>query len=81
MYLWIFGGCYLIALVVAFFFLSQRARAVSDELLARGMGPEAVDDFYASVGRTTLRALIQSTLIAGTLLGAFCSLVWWLATK
>jgi len=31
MYLWIFGGCYLIALIVAFFFLSQRARAVADE--------------------------------------------------
>ena len=81
MYLWIFGGSYLATLAVAFFFLSQRARAAADELLAQGMGPEAVDEFYASIGRATLLALVQSTLITGTLLGACGSFAWWLFTK
>lgn len=81
MYLWIFVGSYLLAGGVAFYFLSQRAAAEANAMRARGIPEHEIDRWYAGLGGMTIRGVLQSMLISGTMLAGLVSLIAWLATK
>lgn len=80
-YLWIFVGSYLLVGGVAFYFLSQRAAAEASAMRDRGIPQHEIDRWYAGLGGMTIRAVLQSMLISGTMLAGLASLIAWLATK
>lgn len=78
-YFWIFIVSYLLAGGVAFYFLSQRAAAEANAMRARGIPEHEIDRWYAGLGGMTIRAVLQSMLISGTMLAGLVSFVAWLA--
>lgn len=81
MYVWIFLSAYAAALVLTLSIISLRAKSQANRLISRGIPKQEIDLFYREVGARARRALIQGTLIIGTCIGVFGSLIAWVATR
>lgn len=81
MFIWLILGCYGLALAILFVTMSLRLRDEANLMISRGLTQDMIDQFYRDMGRSSILALIQGTVILGTVMAVFACLVGWLATK
>lgn len=81
MYLWIAIGSYSAAAVLGLYMLSTHTSQQAELLRSGGAGQEAIDELYRMMGRMLPRALLQATIITGSVLAALGSLIAWFLTS
>jgi hypothetical protein len=76
-YLWIFGGCYLVALAVIFAGFKRKNDFAAARLRENGASSENVRNFYRTVNTKSAPLLAWATFCFGTMAGGLISAIYW----